>query len=221
MGMLAAVEMWKKRDHKAEWKQWEGWLDQIATSVKRVNGVTTRVTRPGRSLESHARAPHSMGRQAVGITGQEVAKLLLDGEPRIVLAGGSGTRPGNMESSVSVMPYMMMPGDEKIVAERLYAVLSKPPKFENPRRSAGRARVHRRTMGSRNHFLRGSANHTLVLEQHGQDWSARTTANSFRAISTARWPPIRSASAAARESRASTCPTTSPAPSRATRCQAR
>ena len=28
MGMLAAVEMWTKRDHKAEWEQWEGWLDE-------------------------------------------------------------------------------------------------------------------------------------------------------------------------------------------------
>ena len=25
MGMLAAVEMWVKRDHKAEWKEWEEW----------------------------------------------------------------------------------------------------------------------------------------------------------------------------------------------------
>src|SRR4029077_5397867 len=37
MGMLAAVEMWIKRDHKAEWAQWESWLDHIATSVKRVD----------------------------------------------------------------------------------------------------------------------------------------------------------------------------------------
>ena len=31
-----------------------------------------------------------------------------------------------------MVPYMMMPGDEKMVADRLYEVLSKPPKFENP-----------------------------------------------------------------------------------------
>src|SRR6185436_5857854 len=40
MGMLAAVEMWVKRDHKAEWKQWEDWLAHIATTVKKVDGVT-------------------------------------------------------------------------------------------------------------------------------------------------------------------------------------
>ena len=30
IGMLAAVEMWVKRDHDAEWTRWTGWLDHIA-----------------------------------------------------------------------------------------------------------------------------------------------------------------------------------------------
>ena len=33
IGMLAAVEMWVKRDHDAEWKQWTGWLDHIAANA--------------------------------------------------------------------------------------------------------------------------------------------------------------------------------------------
>ena len=37
-----------------------------------------------------------------------------------------------MASSVSVVPYMMMPNDIKVVADRLHKVLSKPPKFEDP-----------------------------------------------------------------------------------------
>ena len=32
MGMLAAVEMWKKRDYEAETRQWQNWLDQISTT---------------------------------------------------------------------------------------------------------------------------------------------------------------------------------------------
>src|ERR1019366_2245680 len=46
MGMLAAVEAWPKRDHKAEWAAWEGWIDHIATSAKKVDGVTTSVIKP-------------------------------------------------------------------------------------------------------------------------------------------------------------------------------
>ena len=52
MGMLAAVEMWVKRDHKAEWKQWEDRLAHISTSVTRVNGVTAKVNQPNEGLSN-------------------------------------------------------------------------------------------------------------------------------------------------------------------------
>jgi seryl-tRNA(Sec) selenium transferase len=169
MGMLAAVEMWKERDHDAEWKKWQGWLDQISTTVKKVNGVTTRVSDP-EGLSNKTPMLHiEWDANDVGITGTEVAKLLLDGEPRIVLAGGSGTRPTSMKSSASVTPYMMMPGDDKIVAERLHAVLSSPPKFENPVVPQGEPASIAGQWEAEITFLRGSATHTLLLEQHGQD----------------------------------------------------
>ena len=34
--MLMAVEMWIRRDHDAEWKQWTAWLDTIARRVQAV-----------------------------------------------------------------------------------------------------------------------------------------------------------------------------------------
>ncbi len=169
MGMLAAVEMWVKRDHKAEWAQWESWLEHIATSVKRVNGVTTRVNQPSADLSN--RTPTLVIQwdgAKLGITGQEVRDIVVDTDPRIVLAGGSGSRPGNMASSVSVVPYQMMPGDEKVVADRLYALLSKPPKIQDPPASpagqpasvAGQWELHL-------DFVHLAADHTLVLEQDG------------------------------------------------------
>ena len=42
MGMLAAVEMWTKRDHDAEWKQWESWLDSITAAGYRGSGRDDR-----------------------------------------------------------------------------------------------------------------------------------------------------------------------------------
>ena len=47
IGMLTAVEMWVKRDHDAEWKQWTGWLDHISRRLTAIPGVTTTVTQPG------------------------------------------------------------------------------------------------------------------------------------------------------------------------------
>ena len=46
IGMLMAVEMWVKRDHEAEWKRWNGWLDHIGQRVSTVPGVTTSVNQP-------------------------------------------------------------------------------------------------------------------------------------------------------------------------------
>jgi L-seryl-tRNA(Ser) seleniumtransferase len=169
MGMLAAVEMWVKRDHQAEWKQWESWLDHIATSVKRVNGVTTKVNQPNEGLSNRTPSLQITWDSAkLGITGQEVNKLVLDTEPRIVLAGANGARGGGngTTSSVSVVPYQMSPGDEKVVADRLYAILSKPPKMEAPAPAPeGQPATVAGQWEVRLDFVRGSANHKLILEQ--------------------------------------------------------
>lgn len=167
MGMLAAVETWPKRDQKAEWAKWESWNDHIATTVKKVNGVTTSTIQPD-SLSNHAPVLKiSWDAAQVGITGQEVAKTLLDGQPRIVLGSASGSRPEHMPSSITIMPYMMMPGDDHIAADRIYAVLSKPPKFENPVVPQGTPASVAGQWDTLVQFGRGAANHTLVLEQDG------------------------------------------------------
>jgi hypothetical protein len=103
----------------------------------------------------------------LGITGQEAAKLLLDTDPRIVVANASGMRPAAMASSVSIVPYMMMPGEDKIVADKLYAVLSKPPKFDNPPAPQNQNASIAGQWDVKLDFGRGSASHTLMLEQDG------------------------------------------------------
>ena len=92
MGMLAAVEMWVKRDHQAEWAQWESWLDHIAASVKRVPGVTTRVNPPSEGLSNRTlELVIQWDGAKLGITGQEVSKTVLDtGGPHA--AAGAGWR---------------------------------------------------------------------------------------------------------------------------------
>jgi uncharacterized pyridoxal phosphate-dependent enzyme len=167
MGMLAATEMWSKRNHDAEWRQWQAWLQQISASVTQVAGVTTRVQDPeGLSNRTPVLQIEWDGAR-VGITGHEVSKVLLDIEPRIALGGATGVRPDKMQSSVSITPYMMMPGDCKVVAERLYAVLSRPPKFENPPVPQGEMASVAGRWQATLQFGRGSAVHTLVLQQNG------------------------------------------------------
>ena len=73
-----------------------------------------------------------------------------------------------MASTVAIVPYQMMPGDEKVVADRLYALLSKPPKMENPPAPpSGQPASLAGQWDLRLDFVHGSASHTLVLEQDG------------------------------------------------------
>jgi uncharacterized pyridoxal phosphate-dependent enzyme len=159
MGMLAAVEMWVKRDHKAEWAMWESWLNHIATSVKRVDGITTEIRQPSADLSN--RTPELVIEwKSGGLRGQDVMKLLLETEPRINLAGANAT-------SVTVVPYQMQPGDEKVVAERLYAVLSKPPAMPAPPAPAPPAVTVSGVWDVSLRFNYGVATHRVAFEQDG------------------------------------------------------
>jgi len=168
MGMLAAVEMWVKRDHDAEWKEWESWLNSISARVSQINGVSTRVKQPSADLSN--RSPSlsiEWDGARLGITGEELSNLLLATEPRVILAGARGSRPDSMPSSASIVAYMMMPGDDKVVAERLYAALSSPPKFESPVQPEGAPAMVAGQWAMQLEFQRGSAEHTIFLEQDG------------------------------------------------------
>jgi len=126
IGMLTAVEMWVKRDHDAEWKRWNGWLDHISQRVSTIAGVTTTTVQPNGLSNRTPSLRILWDRQKLGITGEAVQKLLFDSDPRITLDAARGAgQPA--QTGVSVTPYMLAPGDEKVIADRLVAVLSKPP----------------------------------------------------------------------------------------------
>ena len=115
MGLLAAVEQWVARDHKAEWKEWERRLGVITEAVKNIDSVTTSIREPGRSNVAPV-LEINWDVKAVGISGIEVADRLSAGEPRIELH--------NNENGISIMPYMMEDGEDSIVAARIREVLN-------------------------------------------------------------------------------------------------
>ena len=170
MGMLAAVDAWTKRDYDGEMKLWESWLDDISANLKKIPGVTTRIEPPeGLSNKTPILRIEWDGAQ-LGITGEDVRAHLLDTEPRVVLGSAHGRRPDQMASGVSITPYMLMPGDDKIVSDRLHLVLSKPPKLDPiPELPQGDPVSVDGQWQLEMHFDRGSATHTLIFEQHGAD----------------------------------------------------
>jgi uncharacterized pyridoxal phosphate-dependent enzyme len=125
IGMLMAVEMWMKRDHKAEWSRWLAWLDDIAKRVSTIDGVTTSVAETSELSNRTPSLSIRWDRKRFGVSGAALAKHLFETEPRIATPGG---RDGGDETSISITPYMMSPGDEKIVGDRIHAWLANPPR---------------------------------------------------------------------------------------------
>ncbi len=131
VGMVVAVESWVKRNHEAEWNEWVGRGEYIANRVSKLPGVTATVRRDGGEGRSN-RSPGVTVRwdsKQLEITGQDVADLLYNTEPRIALNGaGGGGRAGQAaeagDTGVSINLSTTVAGEEKIVAERLYQVLS-------------------------------------------------------------------------------------------------
>ena len=119
MGLLAAVEQWIKRDHKAEWKDWERRLEVITDAVKDFDSVTTTIRQRGRSNVAPV-LEINWDVERVGSSGTEVASQLSAGEPRIELNGNA--------NGISIMPYMMEEGEDKIVADQLGAILNSSQK---------------------------------------------------------------------------------------------
>jgi L-seryl-tRNA(Ser) seleniumtransferase len=115
LAMMVAVESYLKRNHQADWREWERRVNVIAGSVSAVRGVTTEVWIP--EIANHV--PHLRIRwdqSLVKILPGEAARQLREGEPSIEVA------PGGRDQLV-VGVWMMQPGEAQIVARRIRQIL--------------------------------------------------------------------------------------------------
>jgi L-seryl-tRNA(Ser) seleniumtransferase len=169
IGMLAAVEAWVKRDHKAEMATWISWMNNIATRVSKIESVQTQV-REARGLSNHSPGLQiSWDPSKLNITGEEVSHILDTTEPRIALGGGGGGRGGRGgdRTSISITAYMMMPGEDELVGRRVFEILSaqRPPrKIEPPKTPAGDLTGR---WDVRIEYAAGSGNHVFHVKQQG------------------------------------------------------
>ena len=116
LGMLIALDLYLKKDHEQERREFDRRADAILKSAAAVPGVKAEIVVP--EVANHV--PHvriSWDPTARGLTAADVVKALRDGEPSI------GTRSEG--GAVVVGVWMMRPGEERIVARRLREVLGK------------------------------------------------------------------------------------------------
>lgn len=117
LGMLVALELYLKRDHAAEWKEWERRADLIARTAKKRKSVQTDVLVP--EIANHV--PHLRiwwDQTVIPVTVQQARQRLLDGDPSIEVC------PMSNRERLVINVSRLEPGEAEIVARRVYQVLA-------------------------------------------------------------------------------------------------
>ncbi len=171
IGMLAAVEAWTKRNHAQEELTWTGYLETIAKRVSAISGVTTSIRQPTGLDNRTPTLTISWDPAKFNASGQDMATYLSTTKPRIALSAGGGRRgtPASENlTSISVAAFMMQPGDDKIVADRIFNALSmKRPAI--PEMKAPSADLKGRWDVTIEYFNEVSK-HTFSIEQQDSNW---------------------------------------------------
>ncbi len=111
LAMMVAVESYLTRDHEKDSNLWESQVHLINDAIRSIDGITTKTDVP--VLANHVPTLNiSWDRKKVKFSGDEIKEVLRKGHPSIEIAGGG-------ENSVSITTWMMVPGEERIVATRL------------------------------------------------------------------------------------------------------
>jgi len=115
LGMLIALETYLTMDHEKEWALWERQIKLISNRAKSVEGVETEIHVP--EIANHVPSLRITWDQSkVRIKPVEVREALKNGHPSIETKGG--------ENTVDITTWMMSPGEERIVAERVEILLA-------------------------------------------------------------------------------------------------
>jgi L-seryl-tRNA(Ser) seleniumtransferase len=120
IALLAAVERYVRLDHQAEWREWERRLGVIEDALRDV--PTLRCERVVPPIANHV--PHLLltwDEQRFNLTPAQLARELAEGDPPIQIGRVAGT--GDKGALVSV--FVLQEGEDRIVADRLYAILKK------------------------------------------------------------------------------------------------
>jgi seryl-tRNA(Sec) selenium transferase len=167
MGLLAAVRQWYKRDHAAEQRDWLAWLQLIESRVKGLPSVTTEYLQPEDLSNRSPRLRIHWDANILKITGTEMTARLDAGTPRILVDGGTGVRPDEMASTLTIMPYMMDPGEDRIIADAIYEGLTKPGHYTDPVIPTGTPAAVQGAWAVSIQYLRGVGEQHFNLEQSG------------------------------------------------------
>src|SRR5262249_2143907 len=119
VGLLTALELYLKRDHKAEWRDWESPVRHIAAALEGIRGVRTELFTPEIANES----PHLRivwDEKVIPQKNADIVKLLREGDPRIEVRPSDGNKP-----ILEIAVWMLQPGEHRLVGKRVQEVFRK------------------------------------------------------------------------------------------------
>lgn len=116
LAMMIALENYLERDHDKDWQLWDKQIRHIAGTVGKIEGVETEIHIP--DIANHVPSLKIRWDEAViKTTPNELRQDLRKGHPSIETVGGA--------ESINITTWMLNPGEERIVAQRIKDLLSK------------------------------------------------------------------------------------------------
>jgi uncharacterized pyridoxal phosphate-dependent enzyme len=115
VGMVKALECYLGEDHDALNVDWQRRLDLISAEISKVPGVTTKFFVP--DVANHVPHMEILWDKRISATPRDIASALRAGKPAIVLS------TGEEGEALSLNSFMLQPGEDKIIATSLAAVL--------------------------------------------------------------------------------------------------
>jgi len=166
MGMIAAVEAWIARDHAAKEREWMTWFENIGRRLSAINGVTYTVSAPREgSLNNRAASLRiSWDPNVLNIYGTDVADEVATTTPRIAL-GGTYIDDNGM-TGLSLGGSQMQPGNDRVIADRLFEILSRRNEKSRAGYDAPQINISGRWSVDID-FFSSKGRHAFFLEQDG------------------------------------------------------
>ena len=116
IGMLVALETFLNLDHAAVWKDWEGRCRCITEALKGFEDVRTEMFVPRiANAVPHLRVRWDSGKRK--LTPTDMVRKLREGKPSIEVSPGS-------RQQLVIGVWMMEPGEDAIVGERIRSILA-------------------------------------------------------------------------------------------------
>jgi D-glucosaminate-6-phosphate ammonia-lyase len=173
IGVVTALEYWfDERDTAIERQKWFDDCAAIAQRLGQLDGVHGEVIDP-EGVDRVPRLKIVWDRSRYPLNGLDLRQRVLDGEPRVMLDDNSVT-----ESSITVDPFQLQPGEAMQVGDAVVAVLrasltNRPPSEKLPSITiAGDWELQL-------DFLHGSRTHRLALEQRGSELAGHQRSAQF------------------------------------------